>query len=191
MIAVMRGSCAAEAQAHGAVWMLWWNDYLMGVYATESSCREDLDDAQRAAISIHGAQGGTFRISQEQIRPSSRRLTAARLALLRDRALADLIEEFGLVRVPAVDQTAGGAAPLHVRLGHVSGAPGFQFDAERQLAPGLAIALNALRSAGWDDVSIALWFASPQGAANGRVPAAVLRHDPILVINAAYSTAAG
>ncbi|WP_404385922.1 hypothetical protein LL946_06370 [Knoellia locipacati] len=51
--------------------------------------------------------------------------------------------------------------------------------------------LALLRTSGWDDDSIALWFTSPQGTADGAVPAEILHSDPQRVLAAATVTAAG
>ena len=102
-----------------------------------------------------------------------------------------MLEEFGLVEAADRRGGPGTVEPLLVQLGRDRGHPGFQFDSDGTLLPGLSVALSTMRDAGWDDLSIALWFGSPQGSANGRVPAAVIRHDPVLVINAAHSSAAG
>lgn len=186
----MRADDGALAQAQDAIWLLWWNQYLVGAYGNEDSCRDDADDARRAARELEGAQGGVIRVTKERLAKRSHRATRSRQELLRNRAVADLVQTYGLVEAP-LRLASSEPQPVMVDLGLRRGFPGFQFCQDGSLRPGLAVAIRVLRQAGWDDLSIAIWFSTPQGAANGRVPAAALPHDPMLVVEAAHSSAAG
>lgn len=172
------------------IWFLWWNQYLLGAYADERDCNEDAADARRAARTSEGGRGGQTTVTRERLNRDSRRATRARYELVRNRAVADLIETYGLVD-PKMHLADTDMSPVMVDLGVRRGYAGFQFRQDGTVHPGASIAIKALRDAGWEDLSIAIWFSTPQGSANGRVPAAVLPHDPILVIDAAHSSALG
>jgi hypothetical protein len=68
-------------------------------------------------------------------------------------------------------------------------APAFQFDHWRQLWPGFRDVLKVFRDSGWDEFSITAWFVSRQGAADGDVPALLIRDEPERVLDAAQVTA--
>ena len=172
------------------IWLLWWNQYLLGVYADEEDCNEDAADVRRAASTIEGGRGGQTIVTRERLNPGSSRATRARYELVRNRAVADLIETFGLVD-PTKHLADTDTRPVMVDLGVRRGYAGFQFNQGGAFLPGVSIAVRALRDAGWEDLSIAIWFSTPQGSVNGRVPAAVLPHDPMFVIEAAQSTSLG
>ncbi|CAN7246026.1 hypothetical protein [Knoellia sp. LjRoot47] len=110
------------------------------------------------------------------------------------RALLDYIHrEWGLLNIPEM----GTGHFLHldtylmVPYDNRLTCPAFQFDHERRLWPRFREALGALRDVGWDEFSITGWFASPQGAADGAVPADLIRSEPERVLDAVNVTVAG
>jgi hypothetical protein len=69
--------------------------------------------------------------------------------------------------------------------------PAFQFDQGRDLWPGFVDVLMVLRDAGGDQFAITVWFVSHHGAANGDIPALVIRDDPDGAIAAARRSIVG
>ena len=102
----------------------------------------------------------------------------------------ELVEQLwreGLLRTPPNDLPIPDPV-LTLELDGRLGAPRFQFDPAGALWPGLIGILTEFRRSGWDDVDIAGWFVSPQGSADGAVPAEILSTRPEAVAEAARST---
>lgn len=174
------------------VWLVFDNRSLLGAYLD----RADADAAAkqiRARVVAERGEGAKYSVWAEActvtVSPGGRREP---VDAQRD-AIEKIEDQWGLYTLAEL----GTAHFLHVETylavphDNVLKFPGYQFTMERTLYPGFREALNVLRGNGWDDTSIALWFASRQGAANGAIPAYLLRADPDAVVKAARAASNG
>lgn len=168
---------------------------LIGVFARKEDADRHAND-MRIDRGIHrddDPRGWLVRVEPWQIVPPSHPPSHYK-AVEQQRALLDHVQrEWGLLNIPAMGTghffllDTYLVVPRNNRLT----CPAFQFDHERSLWPGFREALQALRAEAWDEFSILGWFASPQGAADGAVPAHLIRSEPERVLHAVDVTVRG
>jgi len=173
------------------LWLVWRGQRLVGLYATREGAQAALDQApthtDRDAPHPQTEQG---RIDPWTLaRPPS---PPIRDGVTTIDAIDAMAHDWGLLRLAEMGTGHFFHVETYLAVPHegVLKFPAYQFTPERVLWPGFREAVNTLREGRWDDTSIALWFISHQGSADGEIPALVLRTDPHAVLKTAQSTAA-
>lgn len=185
-----------EATVGDVVWAVREGSSLLGLFAVRA-------DAERRASQVRPRRGSqtaddsrrwSVRVEPWTVSPPSGQQPWDWRAGEQHRARLDYVHrEWGLLNIPAM----GTGHYLHldtylvVPYRNRLTCPAFQFDHERKLWTGFREALGTFRDVGWDEFSITVWFTSPQGAADGAVPADLIRSEPERVLDAVKVTVAG
>lgn len=174
------------------VWLVFDNRFLLGVYLD----RVDADEAAkqiRDRVVAERGEGAKYSVWAEAcaVTASPTRRPDPRETHLD--AIDKIADQWGLHTLAELGTAHFFHVGTYVAVAHddVRKFPGYQFTMARTLYPGFREALAVFRNNGWDDRSIALWFASRQGAANGAIPAYLLRSDPDAVVEAAHAASHG
>lgn len=174
------------------VWLVWDRMTMVGMYAL----RTDAERYQRerrvnlGALDDRNPRWLQVRVEPWTIAPPSGLPPFEKAGSQRRAILERVDREWGLLDIPAM----GTAHWLHldtyllVPRDNRLVCPAFQFDHWRELWPGFRDVLKVFRDAGADEFSIMLWFISVQGAADGAVPAVLIREEPERVLEAARVT---
>lgn len=147
---------------------------LVGLFAVLADAEHRASEVRRVLGRADASQGRSVRVEPWSVAPPSGRQSLDwRTGEQHKERLEYVHREWGLLNIPAM----GTGHLLHLDTYLVVPyknrlmCPAFQFDHERKLWPGFRDALGPLRDVGWDEFSITCWFTSPQGAADGAVPA--------------------
>lgn len=169
----------------GSVWLLWEWPFLRGLYASRDDA-EDVADALRAKLVKRAPFTHAVNVRVEE-QPVHAATTAepdpsrARVRTLTDRIAA----RWGLVSARDVQAPEMFAVERFLVVPHDGRLvfPAFQFGPDGRLIDEFVEVLADLRAAGWDDVAIAEWFATPNTVVGGEPPADALadRADDVAV----------
>lgn len=177
------------------VWLVWDGQALLEVCAMAADAEHRAAEA-RAGQGIrrqNDPQGRSVRVEPRTVSPPSEPPRPDDVGKQQDAILERVDRDWGLLEIPPM----GTAHFFHLDTYLVVPyrnrlvCPAFQFDHWRELWPGFRDVLGLFRDAGWDEFSIVTWFAGPQGATDGDIPAVLIRDEPERVLHAARVTANG
>lgn len=165
------------------VWLVWkTHHHLSGVYADEKDAEQFAENLRsRLAADRFADFGKNVRVDPWVVIGAS---SAAPRPRVRVRTLiTQMSKDWPLLTVPDLGTGHHFMLDKYLAVPHrgILKFPEFQFQTDRTLWPGFREVLAILRSADWDDPTIALWFTNLH-ALEGECPALLLRIEPEAVI---------